>query len=232
MRNSYMRRALLAFVAVLAMSAVASSTASAKTTMPELVNLAGTLPVKTGFTSTSGESTFETKSGESVKCKADTNKGKVTGNSTDEAEIKFTGCSAVSGLLKCKTKGAAAGEIVLKVKSELVWLDKAEEADPGEDLILPSEGVTIECTGLASETLKVKGSTLCPITPFNTFTTMFTLTCKATKGLQEPSLYFLGGKEIEDITETEGSGTKKFSFEKSGLTGTDLLTFEEDVKIV
>ena len=40
--------------------------------MPEIVNKEGKTPVKTGFTSTSGASKFETKSGESVKCKADT----------------------------------------------------------------------------------------------------------------------------------------------------------------
>lgn len=230
MRNLRVKALVLTLVAVFAMSAVASATASAGT-MPEIVNKEGKTPVKTGFTSTSGASKFETKSGESVKCKADSVKGKITGSSSDEATISFTGCTAVGGLLKCKSKGAGSGEIVLKIASELVWLNKNETEDPGEDLNLP-EVLTIECTGLASETLKVRGSTICPITPFMKLGTTAVLTCKQKGGIQEPTSYFLGGSEIKDITETEGTGAKKFAFEQSGLESTDTLTFEEEVEIV
>ncbi len=231
MRNARITTFGLALAAVFAMAVIASATASAKTARPEIVNKEGKTPTKTGFTATSGASKFETKSGEAISCKADTDKGKLTGPSTDEAEIKFTGCTAVGGLLKCKTKGAAAGEIVNKVTSALVWLNKTEESEPGEDLNLP-ETLTIECTGLASETLKVKGSTLCPVAPFKTLSTTGTITCKETKGVQSFTKYFLEGKEVTDITETEGSGTKSFKFEQSGLESTDSLTYEEEVEIV
>jgi hypothetical protein len=40
-----------------------------------------------------------------------------------------------------------------------------------------------------------------------------------------------GGAKVKDITETEGTGTKKFAFEQSGLTGTDSIEFEEEVQI-
>jgi hypothetical protein len=231
MKNTRIGTILLAIVAVLAMSVVGTAAASATTSMPEIVNKEGKLPSKTGFKGASGASTFETKSGEAVKCKEDKVTGKLTGSSSDETSTSFTGCTAAAGLLKCKTKGAASGEIVLKVNSELVWLNKSEESEPGEDLVLPSE-LTIECTGLASETLKVKGSTLCPISGFKKLESKGTITCKQTKGVQEFTKYFLGGSEITDITETEGTGAKKFAFQQSGLTSTDSIEYEEAVEII
>ncbi|MGO9319592.1 MAG: hypothetical protein ACLQBY_02145 [Solirubrobacteraceae bacterium] len=214
---------------IFALCAVASATASAAW-MPQIVNAKGELPGKTGFTGTGAASTFETKSGEAVRCKESKTRGKITGASSDEAETKFTGCSAVAGLLKCKSKGSASGEIVFKVDSELVWLNEAEESEPGEDLSLP-EAVTIECTGLASETLKVKGSSLCQVTPFQTLGTTATLACKQTKGVQTFTKYFLEGNDFTDVTETEGTGVKRFAFEQSGLESTNTLTFEEGVAI-
>jgi hypothetical protein len=235
MENMRIRTILLALVAAFAMTAVASATASAALPLlPLLVTLNSKGEPEdlsiTLFKGTSGASSFETKSGESVKCKADTITGKITGLSTDEAEIKFTGCTAVGGLLKCKSTGGASGEIVLKVTSLLVWINVAKE-EPGEDDILPSGGLTIECTGLASETLHVRGSTICPTT--KTLSTKATITCTATKGVQAPTEYEMeGGSKVKDITETEGTGTKKFAFEQSGLTGTDSLEFDEPVQII
>ncbi len=217
----------LALVALFAMAAIASATASALPALPQLVNKEEKPLVKTTFKGTSKASTFETKSGESVKCTADSITGKITGLSSDEAEVKFTGCTAVGGLLKCQT-GSTKGEIVLKETSTLVWLNEAKE-EPGEAFSLPSN-LTINCTGLASETLTVRGGTLCPTT--KALSKKATVTCKATKGVQEPTEYEMEGKKIKLITETEGSGTKKFAFEQSGLTGTDELEFEEEVKII
>jgi hypothetical protein len=226
-RNRNITTIALVIVAALAMSVAAAATASAKTAMPEIVNKEGKTPTKTSFTSTSGASTLETLSGNAVKCTADTDKGKLTGPSSDETEVKFTGCSASFGL-KCET-GSTSGEIVLKANSELVWLNKAEETEPGEDLSLPSN-LTIKCTAL--ETLTVKGSTICAISPFKTLSKTGTITCKQAKGKQEPSVYFLEGKEVKDITETEGSGLESFKFEQSGLASTDSLTYEEEVEII
>ncbi len=217
----------LALVAMFAIAAIASAAASALPTLPQLVNKEEKALVKTGFKGTSGASTFETKSGEAVKCKADTITGKITGLSSDEAEVKFTGCSAAAGLLKCKT-GSTSGEIVLKETSTLVWANEAKE-EPLEEFSLPST-LKIECTGLLSETLEVRGGTLCPTT--KALSKKATVTCKQTKGVQEPTEYEMAGAKFKVITETEGKGTKTFAFEQSGLTGTDELEFEEEVKII
>ncbi len=186
MRNMHFKTILLALVAVFAMSVVASATASAAS-MPLIVNEKGAFPTKTGFKGTSKESTFETKgSHPALKCKEDTISGKLTGPSTDTAEIKFKKCKA--SVLSCKTKGASAEEIVLKVKSKLVWLNEAE-TEPGEDLEPTEPPVTIECTGLSKETLKVKGSTLCSISGYHSLSLTGTITCEQSKGIQKHTKY-------------------------------------------
>jgi hypothetical protein len=231
MRNMRIRTLGLALVAVFAMSAIASATASATPPLlPQLVNKSGAELVKKTFKGTSTESVFETKGGEAIKCKEDKIAGKITGLSTDSAEIKFTGCSAAAGLAKCKT-GSTTGEIVLNVTSLLVWINVAKE-EPGEDDILPAGGLLIECPSLlGTEKLKVTGSTVCPTT--KDLLVKATITCKQTKGVQEPSEYEMeGGLKFKAITETQGSGVKTFGPEPSGLKGTDSLEFEEEVQII
>jgi hypothetical protein len=216
----------LALVALFMIGSVASATASAS--LPELVNKEGKELVKKKFTGkATGTSTFETKSGEAVKCKAGTTAGEVTGLKTQTVENKFTGCTAGAGLLKCKTPGAAAGEIALKLNAKVVYLSESAKT-VGVDLVLPGT-IAIECTGFGSETLHVKGSTLCTTT--TALSTKATIACKQTKGKQEFTEYEEGGVKIKAITETEGTGIKNFPFEESGLSSTNELTFEEEVEI-
>ncbi len=231
MRNTRISLIGLIIASVFVLGAVATATASAKTAMPEIVNKEGKTPTKTGFTSKSGASEFETKGGHVIKCKEDTDVGKLTSPFLDESTITFTGCSTtVIITLKCNSEGAKEGEIVLKVMSNLVWLNKSEESEPGEDLALPEAGLTIKCT--SSETLKVKGSTLCPISGFKTLSSTGTITCEQSKGVQKFTHFFLEGKEETDKTETEGTGLIKFGFEQSGLKSTDTITYEEPVEII
>ncbi len=204
----------LALVAVFAMGAIVASAASAA--LPEQLPATGT------FTGTSGASTFETKSGEKVKCTSDTIAGEITGAKTSKSKITFKGCEAFG--LKCNSSGAASGEIVLNVTGELVYIMKATK-EVGLLNTLTAE-LTIKCS--AFQTLKVKGSTLCPITPVNVKTTKYKVVCKETKGVQEPVNYEPGSELIKaPITETKGEGLKSFAFEQSALTGTDELTLPE-----
>ena len=230
MRNTRISLIGLIIASVFVLGAVAAATASATTTMPELVNKEGKTPTKTEFKAKSGEGKFETKGKHLVTCKADTATGKLTGPSSDESTITFTGCSTtVLITLKCNSEGAKEGEIILKVTSELVWLNSGL-TEPGEDLALPSAGLTIKCT--SSETLKVKGSTVCPISGYKVLSVKGTITCEQSKGVQKFTKYFLEGKEETDLTETEGTGLIKFAFEQSGLKSTDTLTYEEEVEII
>jgi len=225
MKSMRIRTLGLSLVAVFALGAIASATASAA--KPELVNSKKEpLAAGTKLTSTSGVGTFETKSGEKVTCEKDTNTGEITGPKADTAKITFTGCTAKVSIItaKCKSKGEATGTIKLSVNSKLVYISESAKT-VGLDLVLP-ENLTIECEAFGSkETLTVKGSTICPLSPLDKLSVKLTLSCKQTKGAQEPSAYEEGGKAIEDFTETEGKGLKNFAFEKSGLTSTDELEF-------
>jgi hypothetical protein len=197
----------LALVALFAIGVVASASASAAelTPFPNTFKISGT------------KSTFETKSGEKVVCEAVSGSGEVTSAKAGTATISFTSCEAFG--FKCKTKGAKGGEIILKVSTEVVDINKAKNEVGNINKL--TEELTIECTVL--QKLKVKGATLCPITPTGKGT-VFTVTCKETKGVQEPTKYEGG----EAITETKGEGLKTFAFEQSALSGTDTLTFAKE----
>ncbi len=233
MRDIHVKTLGLVVVAAFATSAIASATASAR--LPELLNSAGLAPVKKRFTGTSTESTLEARSGANVKCKGDTITGKVTGLKTAEAELVFTGCTTAAGLLKCKSAGANSGEIAAKVDSTLVYIDKAKKE---VGLLSALVGVlTIECTGLLSETLKVRGNLICPIAPVNKLGINLTVTCKATKGVQEVTEDEVEGESEIVKTETnalevKGEGSESFGWELAGFTSTETLTFEEEVHIL
>lgn len=217
------RSVFLSLLAVFALSAVASATAYAG--LPEIVNSKGELPVKPGFTSTSKKGTFETAKGEKLTCEKDKDKGKITGPKTDTVTITFEECKS-SGIA-CNTKGSKSGVIEFEASSKLVYTNEAKK-EVGE-VLSPTAELTIECTAL--ETLKVKGSLICKITPVNELTLTATLSCKQKKGVQEPTEYEEEGKKVKEITETEGKGAKSFKFEQSGLESEDTLTFEEEVEI-
>jgi hypothetical protein len=213
MRSTRIRIVGLALVAMFAIGAVVATAASAA--LPEQTPTTGT------FTGTSSASTFETKSGEKVACKEGSVSGESTGAKTSKSTITFKGCEAFG--LKCNSSGAASGTIVLNVTGLLVYTSETEKK-VGLINTLTAE-LTIKCT--AFQTLKVKGSTLCPITPVNTKTKAFSVVCKETKGVQEPTEYFNEKKEKvkAPITETKGEGLKSFAFEQSGLSGTNSLNF-------
>jgi hypothetical protein len=218
MIHTRIRLAGLVVVAVLAMSAIGASAALAA--LPEQT------PTTGKFTGTGGKSTFETKAGSVVECKEAKVEGETTGAKTSKSTIAFKGCTAFG--LSCNSAGAAAGEIVLKVTGLLVYLPKKE----GVGLINTlSEELTIKCT--AFQTLKVKGSTLCPITPTNKKTKEYKVICTQVKGVQQPTKYINEkGEEVEaPTTKTEGKGLKTFPFEQSALEGTNVLTFATEGEI-
>jgi hypothetical protein len=210
---------LLAVMAVLALSVVAAATASAA----EIEQV----PASGKFKISSGKGIFETSGGNgAIECSKDTGSGEITGAKTDKSTITFEGCSS-SGI-SCNTSGAKSGDVVIEINSELSWLSKSAKT-VGEDLKLAKEE-TIKCS--AFETLKVKGSTICPISPTNKKTLTFTITCSQSKGKQEfTELENEAGTKIKDITETKGEGLKSFGFTESGLKDEDTLTFESEAEI-
>ena len=215
----------LALVAVLAISAVASATASAA--KPEFV-FAG---IKKGLKGKSGAGTLETVSKEKVTCAKSTNGGEIEGGNGSKkvtgVVVTFTGC--VSSGFKCSTTGAAAGEIVTKsLSGELGYINKAAKT-VGVDLAPTGGGEFVEfnCAGGIVK-VKVKGSVIGQITPVNKkvlTTEHFTLTFTQTSGKQAIEK-FEGG--LKDTLETSKNGNP---FEGSAEAATAEVTGEETIEI-
>jgi hypothetical protein len=111
-----------AIIAVVALSAIASATASAA--LPEF------LPGNAGekFTGKSGSGTLEVPGEGPIICSADTVTGENTGTTkkTALALITFTGCK-VFGIINAASLGDAAGTILVHAELELCYIDKAKK---------------------------------------------------------------------------------------------------------
>lgn len=214
MKSIPIRTGVLAIVAMLMLCAVAALAASAA----ELEQV----PAKGSFTVSSTAGTFETVGKTSVTCTKASGSGEVTGVKTGKSKTTFEGCTGPLGV-KCTSSGAASGNIVTEINSELVWLNKASKL-AGQKLALAKE-VTIACSIIK---LTVRGATLCPVEPVNTKTTTIKFPCKESGGKQEfREFENEKGEKSKAITETNKGG----GFEESGLSATETLTFPEAVEI-
>jgi hypothetical protein len=163
------RLAGLIFAAVLAMSLLAVTTASAESPL----FLPGTL---TTFTGTSGTGALETISTSPVTCQSDTTTGEITGPKTvGNVMVTFFNCSSTEGS-GCSVKGGGAGtgKILTNTLDGELGSVKTNEAPSGVGLLLlPTSGttfVTLEGTCLVSKTSPVFGTVAGEVTPLNTLT--------------------------------------------------------------
>lgn len=223
----------LAVVAVLAVMPVAG--AAAVPAKPRFEFPA----VKKHVTSEGGAAMLETVAGTKVTCKAVTNSGTIPtdgANAVREATVTFTGCEADG--FKCKTAGAAAGEVQTNLlKGQLGYLGAVESGKVGVDLV-PEAGellAEISCAGGFAKA-KLRGDLIGEIAPLNVATKEFSLTFKQATGKQEWASIFLeeafeSGKyeEVDSVPETSIDG---FPFKDAGLEATDKVATEEDVTVV
>lgn len=194
----------------------------------------GTL-TKKAFTGTSGATTIEAKEGSQLTCTADTGKGEASAESTGTAKLTLTGCQAFGE--KCRTAGAAEGEVALSANYKLAYTNGAE----GEGgLVFELTEATIECgatncEGKVAQTLKLRGAVIGGATPINeevVLPSKFRIAFSQTKGVQKPTEYEKEeGAKVKAILELSGSGKKAFGFEQAGLASTEELLFEEAAEI-
>jgi hypothetical protein len=104
------------------------------------------------FTSKGKGGTF-TVEGKAVKCKADTNKGKILSPDSIEEKITFTGCET-SAKVKCTTTGAAAGTVETETLEGLL-VPLPGEVKIGERLSKTGGDFAVFACG--AETFKVEG---------------------------------------------------------------------------
>jgi hypothetical protein len=188
----------------------------------------GTFPLH--FVATQlGTGTLETVGGNTVSCTGGQALGFI--NSAQDllvggSGITFTGCAALGfGQGKCQS-GATEGEVTTsRLLGLLGYISKAtKEVGVLFEPDNASDFATFKCnTLLGAETLLVKGTAICPLSPVNTTTDSYRLVCNQTKGVQTPLSF--EGAETKDTLETEGTGPKPFAFEQSGIqTSFDVLT--------
>jgi hypothetical protein len=165
-----------AIIAVVALSAVASATASAA--LPEFTPGAA----KTTFTGTSGAGTLQAAGG-TIECESDTVKGELTGTTkkTGTATITFKGCAAFTIFGAKSLDAKNAGEIITNVNLELCYINKAKK----EVGILTEVAKTVHVE-VAGKLIEILGDAVGAITPVNTSTTKFKIVYKQKSGTQEP----------------------------------------------
>jgi hypothetical protein len=166
-----------------------------------------------------------------VKCKEQESKGEVTGAKTNVATgVVFKGCES-SGL-KCKTTGAAEGEIKVHELEGLLGWEKISTEGPAKNKVAneftPTEGAKFTefaCGGIA---VAVKGHVLNPITA-NKMLIKATVKFVASGGKQKPEKFANTGTE-KLVLESDFSniGTE---FEQSGQTLTTIQTNEEKLEV-
>lgn len=238
----------LALVAVLAVGAVAVASASA--TLPAYFKGGVELGVgvKVAYKSASTVAPeLETENGHKVKCTADSSVGEIVGpKGATKIVVTFSGCEEPSLKVECENTGLKNKTIVTKeLNGGLVYINHTTK-ETGLALTPTTPGALFAeftCSpSFLSSKLFVgqnpaepagwgKNRIVCPITPINSGDKhTATLTCKQTKGKQEPSAYEeeVGGvwTKIPAFLETESTGSIKFTWNKSAQKDTETITLE------
>ncbi len=183
--------------------------------------------VKNKFTGTGGAATLETVHGVKVTCTKETSDGEFTTPKTvGNVDVTFTGCESLGE--KCKTTGAAAGEIVVNpLAGALVW-EKVKK-DVAIDLKPQSGELFVEFNCVLA-LAAVKGSVLTKL-PVNRSETTLEEKFTASKGKQKPEYYYTPSKEkIKDVLYSKIGG-EGVEYEQSGQTVTNIQTDEEALEV-
>ena len=142
--------------------------------------------------------------------------------------MTFTGCEGFG--FKCKSAGAAAGEIVLNtLAGELVWEKKPKKVAIELFPAPPTElFVEFNCGGANA---KVKGAVLANI-PADKIETMVTQKFTAKKGVQKPKEYQNAkGEKIKAFLLAKISESIGAEYEEAGQTTTNVQTDEEALEV-
>jgi hypothetical protein len=202
-----------ALMAVVALSAIASATASAA--LPEFLPGSGT------FTSTSGAGTLAIQGGNTITCSSDTNSGSITGPKTVTVTIDFKGC-VLFGFVGAHSLEDASGVILVKATGTLCFIKQASPLQVGLKLTITP--VHIEAGG---QLAKVEGTLYGEVTPLNVNQTgPYKLILEQSGGLQK--IKNCEGEAATELKASENEGTAK----PAGETTTDTITFAAATEIM
>jgi hypothetical protein len=204
-----------ALMALLAVTAVATATASAA--LPEILPGSGT------FTATSGAGTLETTAKEKITCKSDTSKGTITNVKEGTFEVDFKECTALG--FAANSLGDPAQTILVTGTLLLCYINRATK-DVGVVIHLPTAGIHIEVPSLGALIL-VTGWVIGLIEPVNSKKTgPFTLSFKQAAGKQEFTKCEGGATEVLKSSKNEGAAVE------SGEETIETVTFAAEHEIM
>jgi hypothetical protein len=205
--------------AVIAVSAMTAAVAAAAP--PEF-----SPPFPNALTSTSKAMTLETIGGLKVKCKADTNKGEVTGPATAAMTIGFTGCTIPGA--RCQSPNGLPGEIVTQpLLGTLGYVTRAPKV-VGLDLSEPTGGPLIVFSCGEDLRVEVFGSLIGRLTPLNkTILPGAHMALKFAQKEGHQAIKMLLGAPL-DVPMTSVLGGP---LQESGIATTDLLKFAAPIRI-
>lgn len=231
--RSKCRNVFVMLAGVLALSAVASASASAA--LPEFQKGGKGLEKAVTFTEKSGEVVFENKIDNPVVCSASSATGETHGvKEVEGVVVKSTGCHVLFGSshVYCASTGAKEGEIVTaKLSGKLGYLEKTPVPRVGL-LLEQSKGEKIaECKGGSGEAnVKIKGSVIGQIGVLNKETTSFYLKFikNNTIGYQQEPLHFEGEETIHKLEMVTTGGP---NYEETALQAEFGITSGEAIEI-
>jgi hypothetical protein len=153
----------VAILAVIALSAIASATASAEITLPT-----GFLPGAVGspFTGTSGSGTLTAAEKGTIVCKKDKVTGTLTNATLATATVDFEECT-VFGVIGAKSLEDAGSTILVKVNLHLCYIKKAAPKEVGVLTLVTTKDPTGIHVEVAGTLVEIKGEQVGKITPIN-----------------------------------------------------------------
>jgi len=212
----------MAFVLVLALSAIASSTASA--VLPEFS------PAKNNITeSVGGKATFEQKEGiAAVTCTSSKGSGAITSAKLGTFDELYLGCTApLAG--KCTGLGdTVKGSILVLGEFHVRYITKPTDV---AIIFLLNPEVHFECEKLI-ELVSVRGCVVSLVTPLNTKAKETKVKLKGSKGVQDVTEVLNEANTANEkcILESEINAPK--TFKQSSQTQEDVITTEKEGEII
>jgi len=186
-----------------------------------------TPPFPNPFTSTSKAMTLQTVGGFKVKCKADTDKGEVTGPVTALVRITFTGCT--SGAARCQGPNGLPGEITTEQLLGTLGYVTRQPKVVGLDLSNPTGGPMVVFFCGEDVRVSVFGSLIGRLTPLNKTLApgeLMHLAFAQKEGHQAIRM-LLGGPVDVPMTSVLGG-----PLQESGVASSDLLKFAAPIRII
>lgn len=218
----------LALVAVFALGAVASASASAAelewTVHPDKITEAK-----------AGAGELLTVGKRDIKCTGGSTTGEITGALTSTAKaITYTGCESTKfGGKKCQNT-STKGEIkTTELAGELVYPKGTRGKHEKAAVVFSPKSGTVfaefECeTLLGAEHLKVTGTAACEVKPINKSETSGEIICSETEGKAAIKEVENEKGEVKKVkTETQGTGVETFGPEESGVLQTTKVKYEK-----